>query len=177
METKSRIYISLLRDEHITRFMALSDDPVLIDTMGWKPFKPDERERFLRFTEVLTLPDTDGGESIVFSIIDSSGDKPIGYAAIKGISRINKKAEVGIAIMDKDYRGNGYGSEALQQLVEYSRKVLGLERLGLTVFTSNLRAVRAYEKSGFRKTGILKNSWLLPGGKYADMWVMELPLG
>ena len=35
-----------LEDDHIARYLALSGDPVLLQTMGWKPFAPDERERF-----------------------------------------------------------------------------------------------------------------------------------
>jgi len=174
MQLKSRVYLSPLQDEHVNRYMALSGDSELIDTMGWKPFEPDEKERFIRFSQVLTLPDLDEGKSIVFSITNKANDEAIGYTAIKGISRTKTHAEVGIAIMEKEYRGQGYGTEALQQVVEYAFNTLDLTLLGLTVFSSNLRAIRVYEKLGFKKTIFLKNSWLLPSGEYADMWVMEL---
>lgn len=174
MEIGSRVHLSPLRDEHIKHFMALSADPVLIDTMGWKPFGPDEKARFVRFSQVLTLPHLKDGKSIVFSIIDSSSGRAIGYTAIKGIDKTASSAEVGIAVMDKDYRGAGYGTEALKQVVEYAFKTLGLRRLGLTVFPANLRAMRTYQKLGFKQSGVLENSWLLPGGEYSDMDVMEL---
>ena len=98
----------------------------------------------------------------------------IGYLSIKGISKVEARAEVGIAIMEREYRGQGYGTEALRQAVNYAFTELGLTLLGLTVFPSNQRAIRAYEKVGFRKTAVLKDSWLLPSGEYADMWLMEL---
>ena len=177
MQLKSRVYLSNLQDEHVSKYMALSDDPELIDTMGWKPFEPDERERFIRFSQVLTLPNLDGGKSIVFSIINTVNGEAIGYTAIKGISKTRTHAEIGIAIMEKEYRGQGYGAEALKQVVEYAFKILDLTLLGLTVFSNNQRAIRAYEKLGFKKTVFLKNSWLLPSGKYVDMWVMELSCG
>jgi RimJ/RimL family protein N-acetyltransferase len=44
---------------------------------------------------------------------------------------------------------------------------------GLTVFPSNQRAIQAYERVGFRKTG-LTVAWLLPSGESVDMQVMEL---
>ena len=174
METEPRVYLSPLQDEHIDRYMALSDDPELIETMGWKPFDPDEKERFIRFSQVLTLPNLDGGKAIVFSIINAADNKAIGYTSIKGINETEARAEVGIAIMEREYRGRGYGTEALRHVVEYAFNKLGLTLLGLTAFPSNQRAIRAYEKVGFRKTKVLDNSWLLPGGEYADMWVMEL---
>ncbi len=174
METEPRVYLSPLQGEHIDRYIALSDDPELIDTMGWKQFVPDEKERFTRFSQVLNLPNLEGGKAIVFSIINAANNKAIGYTSIKGISETEARAEVGIAIMEREYRGQGYGTEALRHVVEYAFNELGLTLLGLTVFPFNQRAIRAYEKVGFRKTEVLENSWLLPGGEYADMWVMEL---
>lgn len=174
MDMESRVYLSPIRDEHIDRYMALSDDPELIATMGWRPFRPDEKERFTQFSQVLSLPNLDGGEAIVFSIVNAADNAAIGYTSIKGISETEARAEVGIAIMERDYRGQGYGTEALRLLADYAFNDLGLTLLGLTVFPSNQRAIRVYEKVGFRKTVILENSWLLPDGEYTDMWVMEL---
>ena len=51
-----RVYLSTLEDGHICRFMQLSDDPELIETMGWRPFGADEQDRFLKTAQVLTLP-------------------------------------------------------------------------------------------------------------------------
>ena len=174
METETRVYLSPLQDEHIDRYMALSDDPELIATMGWRPFGPEEKERFTQFSQVLTLPNLDGGKAIVFSIINAADNKAIGYTSIIGISETEARAEVGIVIMEREYRGQGYGTEALRHVVDYAFNELGLTLLGLTVFPSNQRAIRAYEKVGFRKTEVLEDSWLLPNGEYADMWVMEL---
>ena len=174
METETKVYLSPLQDEHIDHYMALSDDPELIATMGWRPFGSDEKERFNQFSQVLTLPNLEGGKAIVFSIIKTSDNKAIGYTSIKGISETETRAEVGIAIMEREYRGQGYGTEALRRVADYAFNELGLTLLGLTVFPSNQRAIRAYEKVGFRKTEILEDSWLLPGGEYADMWVMEM---
>ncbi len=110
----------------------------------------------------------------VFSIINAADNKAIGYTSIKGIGETEARAEVGIAIMEREYRGQGYGTETLRLAVDYAFNELGLTLLGLTVFPSNQRAIRAYKKVGFRKTEVLEDSWLLPDGEYADLWVMEL---
>ncbi|MFC2067349.1 GNAT family N-acetyltransferase [Chloroflexota bacterium] len=174
MKTETRIYLASLEDEHIDHYMTLSDDPELIATMGWKPFGPGEKERFVQFSQVLTMPNLDSDKAKVFSIISVAGDKAIGYVSIKGICETEARAEVGIAIMERKYRGQGFGTEALKHAVGYAFNELGLKLLGLTVFPSNQRAIRAYEKTGFRKTQVLKDSWLLPNGEYTDMWLMEL---
>ncbi|MFC2039035.1 GNAT family N-acetyltransferase [Chloroflexota bacterium] len=174
METETKVHLSSLEDEHIGHYMALSDDPELIISMGWRPFGPDDKERFIQFTRVLSLPDLENGKATVFSIINTSDNKAIGYTAIKGISETAVRAEVGIAIMEMEYRGQGRGTEALRLVVDYAFHELNLTTIGLTVFPSNHRAIRAYEKVGFRKTGVLVDSWLLPNGRYSDMWMMEL---
>jgi len=170
----TRVYLSPIEDEHIHYYMSLSDDPELIATMGWKPFRPNEKDRFIDFCQVLTLPNLKDSESIVFSITNTINHKAIGYVSIKGINRVEGNAEIGIAIMEREYRGKGYGTEALKQAVNYAFNELSLTLLGLTVFPSNQIAIQAYEKVGFQKAGLLENSWLLPGGEYADMLVMEL---
>jgi RimJ/RimL family protein N-acetyltransferase len=174
MKIETRVYLAPLEDEHINHYMSISDDPDLIATMGWRPFGPNEKERFIQFSQVLTLPDLNSDKVKVFSIISVAGDKAIGYVSIKGICKKEARAEVGIAIMEREYRGQGFGTEALRQAIDYAFNKLGLKLLGLTVFPSNQRAIRAYEKTGFRKTHVLKNSWLLPSGEYTDMWLMEL---
>ena len=174
MKTEAGVHLSPIEDEHIQHYMSLSGDPKLIATMGWEPFRPNEKDRFINFCKVLTLPNLKDSESVVFSITDTINDKAIGYISIKGINRVEGRAEVGIAIMDKKYRGKGYGIEALKQAVDYASNELGLTLLGLTVFPSNQIAIQAYKKVGFQETELLKNSWLLPNGEYADMLLMEL---
>ncbi len=168
------VYLAELQDEHIDYYMKLSSDPELIATMGWKPFLPEDKERFALFLRILSLPNLDNGLSIVRSIVSAADNKAIGFASIKGISEAECRAEVGIAIMERECRGKGYGTEALRQVVDYAFNDLGLVCLGLTVFPFNQRAIRSYEKVGFRKTAFLGKAWLLPNGDYADMWAMEM---
>jgi len=174
MNTKRRVYLAPLEDKHIRRYMELSDDPELVATEGWRPFGIDEKERFLQTLRVLTLPYCDSGETIIFSIISAADDKAIGYVSIKGINEAKSSAELGIGIMEKEYRSQGYGTEALTLAVRYAFDKLQLALIGLTVFPFNKRAIRAYEKVGFKRKEVLEKSWLMPDGEYADMLLMEV---
>ena len=173
MKTGNKVYLADLEEEHIRCFLQLSDDPELIDTMGWRPFGPQERERFLQVAQVLTLPYCGDGQPVFFSIISAAEEKPIGYVALKGINEDISSAELGIAVMEKEYRGQGYGREALELALRYAFEELGLVKIGLTVFPSNKRAIRAYEKAGFKTKKVLKKSWLMPDGEPVDMLLME----
>jgi len=75
MKSETRVYLVPLEDEHIYHYMSFSDDPELITTMGWRPFGPNERERFIKFSQVLTLPNLVSDKAIVSSIVSVAGDK------------------------------------------------------------------------------------------------------
>ena len=100
MNSKPCIRLIPLEDEHIYHYMSLSDDHELIDTMGWKPFLPYEKDRFLQFTQVVSVPGLDETRAVVFSIISPDG-KAIGYTSIKGINDAEGRAEVGIAVVSR----------------------------------------------------------------------------
>ena len=173
MQTEGRIFLSNLTEEHIARYISLSTDPELIETMGWKPFHDGEKDRFLQTIEIPTVPYCKNGKATTLNIISAIDKTAIGYISIKGINKVAACAEIGIAIMDKKYRGKGYGTEALQKAIDYAFDEFGITVLWLTVFPSNKKAIRSYEKAGFRKEELLEDSWLLPSGKYSDMWLME----
>jgi len=174
MEPEPPIRLEPLEDSHIARYLTLSDDPLLIETMGWDPFESDEDERFRRYIETITVPNLSGGRTIGFSIVDASSDTPIGYLSIKGFREDGTTVEVGLAIMDKDYRGRGLGTEALRLAAAYAFDELDIAHLVLTVFPNNTPAIRSYQKVGFKQTDVLKESWEMPDGSFADMLVMEL---
>ena len=173
MKTKDLVALSNLSDDHINHYFSLSADPELVATMDWQPFHSGEKDRFLQTAEVLSVPYCKKGETVTFCINSVNDKKAIGYISIKGINVEASCAEIGIAIMDKEYRGQGYGTEALRKAVNYAYSELGLTLLGLTVFPANQKAIRTYEKVGFKKKELLKDSWLLSNGEYTDMWLME----
>jgi RimJ/RimL family protein N-acetyltransferase len=92
---------------------------------------------------------------------------------LKGVNYEKAAAELGIAIMDSRYRSGGYGSEALTLAIDYAFNTLHVSLVGLTVFPSNIRAIRAYKKVGFEKVNILQKAWTMPNGEQVDMLLME----
>lgn len=174
MEDEPPVRLAPLEDSHVSRYLSLSADPVLLDTMGWKPFDPDEQERFLRFVENITVTYLMGGRTVALSIISTQDSTPIGYLSLKGVREGGTGAEIGLAIMDKDYRGRGLGTMALRQAADYAFNELELSVLVLTIFPGNAPAMRSYEKVGFKKAELLQEAFEMPDETFADMWVMEL---
>ena len=59
---------------------------------------------------------------------------------------------IGRFLLDPTRTGKGLGTAVLQAFMEYSRTVLGLSMLTLSVFDFNIGACRCYEKCGFEET-------------------------
>ena len=100
------------------------------------------------------------------------GEKNIGNISLE-INRKNRNAELGIAIFDKNYWSQGYGTESIQLLFKYAFEILGLHKVYLNVIANNARAAKAYEKVGFKEIGRRKEHWYF-WGKYHDMIEMEI---
>lgn len=63
--------------------------------------------------------------------------------------------EVQIIIGEIDQWGKGYGSDAINELVKTAHR-LSIARIFLEVRPTNTRAIRAYEKCGFKSVSIVK---------------------
>ena len=79
--------------------------------------------------------------------------------------------EVGIAV-HKDYRRQGYASDALQLLCEYAFDFLSLTQLYAHVATDNEVCMKLFTSCGFVQCGLLKD-WLQVGGCYKDAAIFQ----
>jgi aminoglycoside 6'-N-acetyltransferase len=66
----------------------------------------------------------------------------------------------------------GIGTRLVTAMVEYLRRVQGASRVVVDPHTDNPRAIRCYEKSGFRKLKILPKHEMHEG-RLRDCWLME----
>jgi len=108
-----------------------------------------------------------------YSIIDNGSNELIGNCGFSDIDHINQTGEVGMFIGDKKYWNKGYGTEALSLLLDYGFKALNLHNISLRVYSFNERAIKAYEKIGFKITG-KKREALLRGKERHDIIFMDI---
>jgi RimJ/RimL family protein N-acetyltransferase len=97
----------------------------------------------------------------------------VGGTGFHGVDWRNRSAEVGIFIGAKHLWGMGCGTDALRALVHWGFQELNLHRVWLRVFEDNARAIRSYEKIGFRLEGRLRQD-RFHRGRYSDTLVMGL---
>ncbi|GAB4308145.1 MAG: hypothetical protein PWQ72_1231 [Pseudothermotoga sp.] len=113
---------------------------------------------------------------IVMGIVPFEGKKLVGTTGLHGIDWVNRNAEFGIAITDKNYWNRGFGTEATILMLKYAFEYLNLHRVSLRVYEYNNRAIHVYEKCGFIREGKLRQARYMKG-KYYDVLVMSILSG
>jgi RimJ/RimL family protein N-acetyltransferase len=127
--------------------------------------KEDEKE----FLEKM-MKDKD---SVALSIVLKSDDKLIGNITLHNISRIHRRAILGIAIGDLEETSKGYGPEAMKLMIDYGFNTLNLHKIELWAHDFNKRAIASYEKLGFVQEARRRESYFTDG-KYHDELLMSI---
>lgn len=71
-------------------------------------------------------------------------------------------ARLSIYVGERDVRGRGVAQSALSLVADEAR-TLGLHKLWLIVHDANVPAIRAYERAGWEREGVLRDEFLLDG--------------
>jgi RimJ/RimL family protein N-acetyltransferase len=169
-DPSSQIVLSpLMQSDSPTLFRWINDRDLVQLSAPYKPISEAEHNRW--FAEILHRPDT-----CIFAIRLRAENTLIGTCQLHSIDRIQGTAELQIRIGEPQARGRGYGTEAVQRLVEFGFRDLNLRRISLHVFTHNAAAKRVYEKVGFVREATVKNAAFIDGA-YVDTVVMAVQNG
>jgi len=109
----------------------------------------------------------------IFSIVDLETDQAIGRCMFFNVDAVNRTAMLGIVIGEKSRWDQGYGQEAVSLLLDYGFNLLNLNNVMLGTFSFNERAIRCYEKVGFKLIGRRREARIIAGKKY-DLILMDI---
>lgn len=116
----------------------------------------------------------ENAETLVFKVMDSKTGKTIGHISLGRIDRKNKSARVGkVLVGDHSTRGKGVGQQMIKEILKVAFDDLQLHRVSLGVFDFNVSAIACYEKAGFIKEGLLRDS-SKNGEEYWNLWEMSI---
>ncbi len=107
----------------------------------------------------------------LFLICDKVTAKGIGIIGLKNIDWQSRNSEIFITIGEEEFRGGGYGVDAVKTLVRYCFTHLNLHKIYLRVFESNISAIHCYKKAGFLIEGTLIDQHFC-NGKYENIIIM-----
>ena len=112
-------------------------------------------------------------DAINLAIIDNETDELLGSIGLMHINNVDRTAELGIFIGAMDHLSRGYGSEAITLLLDFGFNQLNLSNIMLKAISFNKRALKAYEKCGFKQFGIWPKSHFVDG-EYYDLVYMNI---
>jgi len=105
-----------------------------------------------------------------FTVRTLAEDRHIGFLGL-WMDLIHREAWVGIGIGEREFWGRGYGTDMMKLCQRYVFDELGMERLSLGLHEYNPRALRSYEKCGFRLEGRTRRELLREGKRYDSLWM------
>lgn len=164
-----RVRLRGIEREDLPTFVRWFNDPEVRQyLLMYEPMSKAKEERW--FEEMLERKN-----DLVFAIEAQIGEQwvHIGNVGLHRIDWKNRTAILGIALGEKAYWGQGFGTDATRTMLRFAFEELNLHRVELEVFDFNPRAMRSYEKAGFRHEGTRRQA-LFRQGRYHDVHVMSI---
>jgi len=128
---------------------------------------PYDRARIERWTSDLTNN---------ISLIARSEEGVVGHLYMFRTPYERRKGVADLLIyIHQDFQDLGLGTRMMEKAIELAKQ-RGFHRLGLTVVADNHRAIRVYEKVGFKKEGIARETFYGDDYRYHDEVEMGLLL-
>jgi len=113
----------------------------------------------------------DPPEEYFFQVRALAEDKLIGHLNLDVVDWPGRDAFVGLGIGETESWSKGYGTDVMNVLLRFAFTELNLRRVTLTVFEYNPRAIRSYEKAGFRHEGHLRNFLNREGRRWNELYM------
>ncbi len=126
-----------------------------------------QRPQTLEQVGAMMDADTRNEKNVIFIICDATSGDPIGFAGLYDLHFTAHKAELRIIIGSRVHWGKGCGTEVVELVTYYGFDRLQLHRVFLGVTSENAGAIRAYEKAGYVREGVLKDD-IYRNSRYYD---------
>lgn len=108
-----------------------------------------------------------------FAVVRQSDGVVVGEAGLLRMDFPWKTTDLTMIIGDESARGQGLGTEAIVLLMDYAFGYLGFHRIAIGVVGFNDKALRFYEKVGFRREGIQRDGYFYRH-KFHDFVMMSI---
>ena len=112
-------------------------------------------------------------EKNIFGIVQTTNKIPIGVLGFLNHDQVNKKAELRKLIGNDAYRGKGLGKKATKVWISYGLNSVGLRKIYIYTFDTNLRNIRINKELGFNLEGMFKSENIF-GDEIKDIIRMAL---
>lgn len=160
------VLTALKRDDSAPLFTWINDPDVVRFNASYTPVHEPSHAAWLEGV-------TADSSRVIFAIRDRASLRLLGMIQLIHLHPIHRSAELVIRIGSEADRGRGIGTEALDLVIDFGFRHRNLQRIALRVFADNVRAIRAYEKVGFQREGLLRRAVFIDGA-WRDEIIMAI---
>jgi RimJ/RimL family protein N-acetyltransferase len=155
-----KVWLRPLEERDLRAYVAGINDTEVGGLAGYKaPVSMEQAKGWLAHVNEKSKK----GEGFFFAVCELGDDRFVGTTWLKEVDYWHSSAELAI-YMDREHIGAGFGTDAQAALLNFAFNSIGLNRVWLTAYASNTRAIRSYEKLGFRREGLMRQAWRGVGG-------------
>jgi aminoglycoside 6'-N-acetyltransferase len=158
--TGPRVTVRSAAPDDASRLSSIREEPAV--TKWWGRLEPGEMDEFVSDERTLVI-ETEG-EVIGAMQYDEEEDPMYRHAGID-------------VYLTAARHGEGLGVEAVRLLARYLIDERSHHRLTIDPAAGNAAAIRAYEKVGFRRVGVMRDYERGPDGTWHDGLLMDLLAG
>lgn len=150
-----RLVLRETADHDVEAVFAMESDPVAMRYWSKPPMQDISEarasvERAMGFFGART--------ALRWSIARPADDRMLGHVSLFSFNEQSGRAEIGYGLQ-RPHWGRGFMHEALTAVVDHAFGPLGLRRLEADIDPRNQASVRALERLGFAREGLLRERW------------------
>ncbi len=164
----TKVGLALMRREDIPAIARWNQDLEFTASIG----TPGEAHTLEMRQEAFDRNSRVRPDSVEFAVIPLAGGDLIGFGGLFDITRA-LTATLFVGIGERGLWHKGYGTEAVHLICEYGFFFRNLHNIKVEINGHNRRAIRLYERVGFRAAGRVRGAIMLNGSRY-DLVIMDL---
>ena len=105
-------------------------------------------------------------DEVYLIIMEKSSDRPIGFVRLNFIDPVARNMWLRFVIGDTKAFGKGLARDALQQVLQWLFAEQNIHRVTLETYETNERAIRFFERLGFKREGLVREAVYIEGEYY-----------
>ena len=133
--------------------------------------RPVALERDVKWVQDIMMGDNQ--HMIYYAVTLQNDDAMIGYLSISDIDFRNGTCSFSGIKIDPTHSGKGLGTEVVLKSMKYVFEELRMERCVALCFDDNHASLKMFEKAGFKREGLMRNS-IFKNGRHISQWMVSM---
>ncbi|MCB0061806.1 MAG: GNAT family N-acetyltransferase, partial [Caldilineaceae bacterium] len=174
-----KVFQQLTTERTVTRRFTLADvpalhairtDPTVARFQSWDGTSEESIQRFIQSLQGIA-PGTPG-EWFQFAIASRATNELMGDCGLHVLAEDPRLGEIGYTLAQR-FQGQGYATEAVSAILDYTFTTLKLHRLAAIVDVRNRGSIKLLERLGFRREGMTRGAFWNKG-EWVDEYLYAL---